>query len=138
MSGLQVSKLSGKTEAEKRRQGDHRGGGGLGYPLLAPLRLVPLGATAFVVLLLVTRAVIYLQNALEAVRYPFGLDYGEGIVLQQVLLTPGAHMYGAITDAPYIVFNYPPIYHLAVRLAMLLGFDPLMAGRGLSVACTLV
>jgi len=47
-------------------------------------------------------------------------------------------MYGAITDAPYIVFNYPPIYHLAVRLAMLLGFDPLVAGRGLSVACTLV
>ena len=103
----------------------------------SPLHLLPLGATSFVVFLLVARAVMYLQNAFDAVRYPFGLDYGEGIVWQQVLLIPGPRMYGPITDAPFIVFHYPPVYHLAVRAAMLLGFDPLMAGRGLSVACTL-
>ena len=101
------------------------------------VHLAPLGATSFVVFLLVVRAVMYLQNAYDAVHYPFGLDYGEGIVWQQVLLIPGPRMYGTIADVPFIVFHYPPVYHLAVRVAMMLGFDPLMAGRGLSVACTL-
>jgi hypothetical protein len=123
--------------AEKFWQDDLGRRGGLGSPIPTPLHLVPLGAACFVVLLLAVRAVMYLQNAFDAVRYPFGLDYGEGIVWQQVLLIPGPRMYGAITDAPFIVFHYPPVYHLAVRVAMLLGIDPLMAGRGLSVACTL-
>ena len=79
---------------------------------------------------------MYLRNAFDAVRYPFGLDYGEGIVWQQVLLIPGPRMYGAITDA---VHRIP----LSSRLSPCgtcgdaAGLDPLMAGRGLSVACTL-
>src|SRR5205085_237466 len=47
-------------------------------------------------------------------------------------------MYGAITDAPFIVFHYPPVYHLVVRAVTLFGIDPLMAGRGISVVCTLI
>ena len=54
----------------------------------------------------------------------------------QPVSIPGRRMYGPITDASFIVFHYPPVYHLAVRAAVLLGLDPLMAGRGLSVACT--
>jgi hypothetical protein len=106
-------------------------------PMPALLHLAAITATAFVIILLVARGAIYLQNAFDAVRYPFGLDYGEGMVWQQALLIPGPRMYGAITNMPFIVFHYPPVYHVAVRFAMFLGLDPLMAGRGLSVACTL-
>src|SRR5262245_25698554 len=135
MSGSERGTISNETGIGKSRRGDFVKG--RGYPMPTPLHLVPLGAAIFVVVLLLARAVVYLQNAFDAVRYPFGIDYGEGIVWQQLLLIPGPRMYGAITDVPYIVFHYPPVYHLAVRAVMLLGLDPLMAGRGLSVACTL-
>ena len=101
------------------------------------LHLAALGTTCFVVVLLVAHTALYIKNAFDAISYPFGLDYGEGIIWQQALLIPSARMYGAITESPFIVFHYPPIYHLAVRAAMLLGLDPLVAGRGLSVTCTL-
>ena len=50
----------------------------------AALRLLlVLGAMALLVGVLAVRAAIYLRNSFDAVRYPFGLDYGEGIVWQQ-------------------------------------------------------
>src|SRR6184192_2212802 len=128
MSGLGV----GDIPDERSQRAD------LGYLMPTLLHLIPLGATVLVVFLLVARAAIYLQNAFDAIRYPFGLDYGEGIVWQQLLLIPGPRMYGAITDAPFIVFHYPPVYHLVARAVTLLGIDPLMAGRGISVVCTLI
>jgi hypothetical protein len=79
----------------------------------------------------------YLQDAWAAVRYPFELDYGEGIVWQQALLIPGARMYGDITRYPFIVFHYPPLYHLTVRAAIGLGGDGLLAGRTISLLSTL-
>src|SRR5262245_14844576 len=125
-----MGKISDETAAEKSWQAD-LGKHGSGFPRPTPLHLVLLGATSFVVILLAARTVMYLQNAFDAVHYPFGLDYGEGEVWQQVLLIPGPRMYGAITNMPFIVFPYPPVYHLTVRAAMLLGIDPLMAGRGI-------
>jgi hypothetical protein len=101
------------------------------------LHLAALGATVLFVGLLAVYAAIYLQDAFDAIRYPYDLDYGEGIVWQQALLIPGARMYGAITQAPFIVFHYPPVYHLAVRALASFGLDPLLAGRALSVVCTL-
>jgi hypothetical protein len=70
---------------------------------------------------------------IAAVRYPFGLDYGEGIVWQQAMLIPGPRMYGDITRFPFIVFHYPPAYHLAVRAVSDLGVDWLATGRAISV-----
>ena len=123
----------GAENFRKNNLSEHRGLG----PMETPLHFAALGMAGFVVVLLVAHTAIYLKNAFDAIRYPFGLDYGEGIIWQQALLIPSPRMYGAITDSPFIVFHYPPIYHLAVRAAMLLGLDPLMAGRGLSVTCTL-
>ena len=80
----------------------------------------------------------YLAYAIEAIRYPFQLDYGEGIVWQQALLIPGPRMYGDITRYPFIVFHYPPFYHLVVRCLALLGANMLVAGRSVSVASTLM
>src|SRR5882757_1783727 len=103
-----------------------------------PLNVAVVVATGVLFCTLVFHAIIYLHNAYDAIRYPFALDYGEGIIWQQALLIPGPRMYGGITDAPYIVFHYPPVYHLAVRAIAALGLDLLVAGRTLSVACTLV
>lgn len=69
-------------------------------------------------------------------RYPFGLDYGEGIVLQQALLVPGPRAYGDITAYPFIVFHYPPVYLLLVHALVALGLEPLVAGRATSLAAT--
>ncbi len=80
----------------------------------------------------------YLREVWQEINFPFELDYAEGIVWQQALLIPGPAMYGRIDTFPFIVFEYPPIYHLAVRGLMALGADPLVGGRALSFACTLV
>lgn len=68
---------------------------------------------------------------------PFSLDYGEGIVLQQALLILGPGAYGDITQYPFIVFHYPPVYHLLVRLVAAFGIDIVIAGRLVSIASTL-
>jgi hypothetical protein len=92
---------------------------------------------AIVILLMTWRFCAYLSYALQAIRYPFALDYGEGIVWQQALLIPGPRMYGDITHYPFIVFHYPPLYHLIVRAVAALGADFLVAGRSVSVVSTL-
>jgi hypothetical protein len=102
------------------------------------LRLAAVGAACLLVCILAVYAAIYLHNAYDSIRYPFTLDYGEGIVWQQALLIPGPRMYGPITQAPFIVFHYPPVYHLVARAVAALGFDQLAAGRAVSVACTVM
>jgi hypothetical protein len=76
--------------------------------------------------------------ARAVLAYPFGVDYGEGIVWQQALLIPGPRMYGSIDHLPFLVFHYPPVYHLASRAVMAFGVDPLAAGRIVSLAATAV
>jgi hypothetical protein len=91
-----------------------------------------------VILALAVHFVFYLRYAIAAVQYPFALDYGEGIVWQQAVLIPGDRMYGDITRFPFIVFHYPPLYHLAVRAVAALEGDALLAGRCISLICTLL
>jgi hypothetical protein len=100
-------------------------------------RLLPLAAMVGLLLVLAARAADYLRYAACAITFPFELGYGEGIVWQQALLIPGSLMYGDITQFPFIVFHYTPVYHLAVRAISAMGIDPLAAGRGISVAATL-
>lgn len=75
---------------------------------------------------------------LAAYRYPYELDYGEGIVWQQALLIPGPHMYSASRTLPFIVFHYPPLFYLLTHLALLIQPDYLAAGRLVSSLCTLL
>ena len=82
---------------------------------------------------LVATTIRFLDQSLFALRYPYDLDYGEGIVWQQMLMIPGGQMYGDITRFPYIVFHYPPVFHLAVRVVAELGLDGLVAGRIVSI-----
>jgi hypothetical protein len=97
-----------------------------------------MAAYGIVLLALLIHFGLYFEYAIRAVRYPFQLDYGEGIVWQQALLMPGPSMYGDITHYPYTVFHYPPLYHLLVRGLAALGGDMLEMGRAVSLVCTLL
>jgi hypothetical protein len=107
-------------------------------PVLNAVRY--LGLFFFLILLLglvVHFVVQYARYAYEALSYPFSIDYGEGIVWQQALLIPGEKMYGDIDAYPFIVFHYPPVYHLTVRALAFVGLEYLTAGRALSLVSTL-
>ena len=105
----------------------HHGAGGL------LIRTVILA----VILVLIVRSAQYLGYAARAITFPFELDYGEGIIWQQALLILGSRAYGDITQFPFIVFHYTPIYHLVIRSIAALGIDPLAAGRGATLAATI-
>lgn len=65
----------------------------------APFRLgfTVVGLFGIAVLGMTVHFIFFLKYTFAAVRYPFQLDYGEGIVWQQALLIPGSRMYGDIT-----------------------------------------
>jgi hypothetical protein len=85
-------------------------------PVASVLLRLGTGAGALLLLAgLLYFAWVELRCAGAVLAYPFG-DYGEGIVWQQALLIPGPRMYGPIDHLPFIVFHYPPVYHLAAGL----------------------
>src|ERR1700722_13709453 len=99
-------------------------------------RLTGVVIIAPLAVLLLRQFVYFVTYVSRLLPLPFSLDYGEGIVLQQALLIPGSRMYGPIDHYPFIVFHYPPLYHVVVRMIAAIGFDPLLVGRALSVAAT--
>ena len=109
----------------------------LGAGRQAPAGSLALALVAVVILAMAWHFAAYLGYALAAVRYPYELDYGEGIVWQQAVLIPGERMYGDIARFPFVVFHYPPLYHLVVRAVAALGVGFLAAGRGVSLASSL-
>lgn len=75
-----------------------------------------------------------------ALSYPYGLDFGEGMLWNQVRrILAGEVIYGPITDPPWIVANYPPgFYYLTAALQRLApAADPLFLGRLLAIAGSL-
>ncbi|MGU3392428.1 hypothetical protein [Sphingomonas sp. M1A8_2b] len=71
--------------------------------------------------------------------YPYDLDYGEGIVWQQMINIVAGRGYAPLGVYPAIVYHYPPVYHLVVGAASaLFGSDGLATGRLISLAATLV
>jgi hypothetical protein len=99
------------------------------------LRLAPTAVLLFALGLHATGVVLDFR---AAIRYPFGMDYGEGIVWQQALLIPGPHMYGASQSLPFIVFHYPPIYYFLVRAVRWIEPNFLAAGRLVSAVSALL
>ena len=78
------------------------------------MRLASIGYfMALVLLLLVMAGNFYSYSAYmyDAVLYPYGLDYGEGIVWQQMAALANGGMYSNFHEFPYLVFHYTPIYH---------------------------
>jgi hypothetical protein len=46
-------------------------------------------------------------------------------------------MYGDITQFPFIVFHYPPVYHLVIGVIAPFNIDQVAAGRETTVAATI-
>jgi len=92
---------------------------------------------AFLCLLALPTA-IRLEVAFGQVTTPLEYDYGEGIVLFQANHITDLHVaYRNIDTPPYVVFHYPPVYYLLVRLVDPFVGNPLAAGRLTSVSCAL-
>jgi len=86
---------------------------------------------------LLYRAFLFAAAGLAAIRYPWELDYGEGIVWQQMRWIFTAKAYGPIDQFPAIVFHYPPLYHAVTAIsAGALGTDELATGRAVSLLST--
>lgn len=101
----------------------------------------PAALLAFAALgaILAFRLAQYLALTSQTIPYPFQLDYGEGIVWQQMRAIVSGHGYAPIEGFPAIVFHYPPVYHLvSAAVAQLTGIDQLFAGRLVSMVSTLV
>lgn len=58
---------------------------------------------------------MFVDHARRALDYPYTLNYGEGPLLEQTLrLVRGDELYPAdLTQPPYTITNYPPVYLLA-------------------------
>ncbi len=64
------------------------------------------------------------------ISYPYEFDYGEGIVLWQAQhVSHLAIAYAPITHYPFIVFHYPPLYHLTSLVLSKVTGNLLLAGR---------
>jgi hypothetical protein len=73
----------------------------------------------------------------RALTFPWELDYGEGIVWQQMAQIFSGRGYGPIDGFPAIVFHYPPVFHAFAWAVAATGLDALAAGRLVSLAATL-
>ena len=76
-----------------------------------------------------------LCNGLFFIAQPYQLNYGEGLAAWQAAhVTDPAHTYAPIDRYPFLVFQYPPLFHLATRAVGTVTPDFLAAGRTVSVA----
>ena len=75
-------------------------------------------------------AAVFFAATFKLTGFPYELEYGEGIVLWQAsrILHP-AEAYHPITQYPYNVFHYPPLYHVMAQAVGLVTGDLLVAAR---------
>jgi hypothetical protein len=93
---------------------------------------------SFMAVLLGWRLWAFLQSSALVLVWPFGLDYGEGIVWQQANMLIGPDAFGPIDGFPAIVFHYTPVFHfLTLGLSAVTGADVLFAGRAVAILSTL-
>jgi hypothetical protein len=116
-----------------------REGGGAGHDLgrITPLAF-RLGLAALTAILFwrVTQFAAYVHTVFA---YPYQIDYGEGIVWQQMRNMLAGVGYAPLQTFPAIVYHYPPVYHMTTAaLAGATGMDQLVAGRLVSLLATLV
>lgn len=107
-------------------------GGGKQWP---PVRLVAGVAVGLVVASLAWSLARWMVFAL---RCPYELDYGEGIILNTALQIAGGHpIYNDYHHYPFIVATYPPVYPLLCALGAKLWGVSFAFGRAVSMLSTL-
>ena len=88
---------------------------------------------------LLTNALLSAHSGWVLINFPYGFDYGEGIVWQQMRDMLHGHAYGPLGVFPAIVYHYPPVYHLTVGgLSAITGADQLAMGRIVSLGSTYI
>ncbi len=103
------------------------------------LRIAAIIALCTVIALGLSEAADFFGYSAQVLRWPYELDYGEGIVWQQANMMFTDRAYGPIDGVPGIVFHYTPLYHVVTRgLAAMTGMDMLYAGRLVSIVSTLL
>ncbi|MBM3485655.1 MAG: hypothetical protein FJX67_03350 [Alphaproteobacteria bacterium] len=93
-------------------------------------------ATGLLLAILALTAFYYARYALGSIGFPYELDYGEGIVWQQMDALQDGFLYRPVHDLPHIVYHYTPLSHAVTKAIAALWGDPLAAGRAVSVVCT--
>jgi 4-amino-4-deoxy-L-arabinose transferase-like glycosyltransferase len=107
------------------------------HALTARWRWVFAIGLALSLLMLVTNIGFLVDFWAEALGYRYELDYGEGIVWQQMTNMLAGQGYSPLGVYPAIVYHYPPVYHLATAaMVALSGLDPLYAGRVVAIMST--
>ena len=102
------------------------------------IRWAALAAFAILGFGLVWHFAAILKFSVWAIRYPYELDYGEGIVWQQLRLILAGEGYRQDSGFEAVANNYPPVYYIfTAAVAALNGGDPLAAGRTVSLASLL-
>lgn len=89
---------------------------------------------------LAAAAVLFAQHVIQAALYRYPLDYGEAPLVDQAMrLAAGVNIYRPdLTTPPYTIANYPPLYPLALALLVKLFGPSLVAGRLISILCTVL
>ena len=86
--------------------------------------------TYALVFLLLLNFLIWFVTALKFIGYPYSLDFGEGILLvQSSMLMNGENIYPPVSDYPYMVSNYHPLYPFLSGLPFLFSNPALWSGR---------
>jgi len=79
-------------------------------------------------------ALAFLLEASRALRVLEERDYGEGILMWQAQhVTDLKTAYHSIANYPYVIFHYPPVFHILSRAAALLTGNLLVGGRLVSI-----
>ena len=74
------------------------------------------------------------SNGLFFLPQPYQINYAEGLAAWQAAhVTDLARAYAPIDQYPFVVFQYPPLFHLATQAAGTVMGDLLTAGRSVSL-----
>ncbi len=87
---------------------------------------------AFIQIYIFIVLALFAWNSMLTIRFPFGVDYGEAPLMDQVrrIETGGTLYKASINNPPYVIANYPPVYQFWVAGANSLLHIPLFqAGR---------
>lgn len=80
----------------------------------------------------------FVAKCVADIRFPYELDYGEGLMLAQALrLVRGESLYNDYTHYPFVVSNYPPIFVALVSVGVKLLGSSFAFGRALAVGCAI-
>ena len=97
------------------------------------------GAKLMLWMFLALAVFIFAGHALMTITFRYPLDYGEApLVDQAVRLAAGQNIYrNDLSEPPYTISNYPPLYILVLAPFVKLFGPTFLAGRVLSILCTL-